>query len=97
MDQLNECSVLETSIASDHESFRVHKCEVRCVYQHDMEEFKQNILHCVTSFSCNKGDDKQCLARECPAGDAGSSSTPSSFIVEPHLERLEWLNYKKWV
>ncbi|XP_024177195.1 uncharacterized protein LOC112182868 [Rosa chinensis] len=90
LDQLNECSVLETSIASDHESFRVHNCEVRCVYQHDMEEFKQSILHCMTSLPGNKGDDKQC-----PAGDAGSSSIPSSFVVEPHLERLEWLNYKK--
>ncbi|XP_008240878.1 PREDICTED: disease resistance protein RPS6-like [Prunus mume] len=90
-DQLNECDVLEASFASDHEAFTVHECGLRLVYQHDEEEIKQTILHYMTSLSDKKGKNKQC-----PTGDAGSSSRPSSYIVKPHLERLGRPSDEKW-
>lgn len=88
---MNECDVLEASFASDHEAFTVHECGLRLVYQHDEEEIKQTILHYVMSLSDKKGKNKQC-----PTGDAGSSSRPSSYIVKPHLERLGRPSDEKW-
>ncbi|KAH0972039.1 hypothetical protein GBA52_024195, partial [Prunus armeniaca] len=55
------------------------------------EEIKQTILHYVMSLSDKKGKNKQC-----PTGDAGSSSRPSSYIVKPHLERLGRPSDEKW-
>ncbi|KAL6272975.1 hypothetical protein ACE6H2_023667 [Prunus campanulata] len=91
-DQLNECDVLEASFVSDHEAFTVHECGLRLVYQHDEEEIKQTILHYMTSLSDKKGKNMQC-----PTGDAGSSSRPSSYIVKPHVERLgrpKWFSHQ---
>ncbi|BBH07355.1 Putative disease resistance TIR-NBS-LRR class protein [Prunus dulcis] len=90
-DQLNECHVLEASFASDHKAFTVHECGLRLVYQHDEEEIKQTIMHYMMSLSDKKGKNKQY-----PTGDAGSSSRPSSYIVKPHLERLERPSDEKW-
>lgn len=49
-EQLNECIRLEASIGSDRGGLRVHKCGLRLVYEHDEEEFKQTIMHCMTSY-----------------------------------------------
>ncbi|KAH7514284.1 hypothetical protein FEM48_Zijuj11G0072300 [Ziziphus jujuba var. spinosa] len=50
-DQLNLCSVIEASFESDRQELSAYKCGLRLLYQHDEEEFKQTINHCMSSFS----------------------------------------------
>ncbi|XP_062110768.1 uncharacterized protein LOC133822445 [Humulus lupulus] len=90
-EQLNDCSVIEASFVSDStRRLHVEKCGLRLLFQHDEDEFKKTIAHCMKSSSQN--EDLVCsLPRSgCEAGPSkGSCSTTK---VDPHPERSERLN-----
>lgn len=90
-DQLNGCSIVNASIASDHEACNVHSCGLRLVYQHDQEEFEEALFHNMM-LSDKKGKNKQCAE-----GNSESSSRCSSYITKPPLERLVKPSHRKWV
>ena len=54
--QLNECRVMKAAFESDIRGVCVRRCAFRLLYQHEVEEFKQTIRHCVlnTSSPCDK-------------------------------------------
>ncbi|RXH81127.1 hypothetical protein DVH24_005041, partial [Malus domestica] len=91
LDQLNGCSILKASIASDHEACNVHSCGLRLVNQHDQEEFEEALFHNMMLLSDKKGKNKQCAE-----GNSESSSRCSSYIMKPHLERLVKPSHRKW-
>ncbi|KAH7510661.1 hypothetical protein FEM48_ZijujUnG0102200 [Ziziphus jujuba var. spinosa] len=55
-DQLNQCSLIEASFASGRQELSSSKCGLRLLYQHDEEEFKQTISHCMALLSDSISD-----------------------------------------
>nr|XP_048319464.1 uncharacterized protein LOC112493411 [Ziziphus jujuba var. spinosa] len=55
-DRLKHCSLIEASFESDRQKLSAYKCGARLLYQHDEEEFKQTINHCMASFSDSISD-----------------------------------------
>ena len=54
--QLSSRRLNEASFASNRRGLWAQKCGLRLSYQHDEEEFKHTISHCITSFSDNTED-----------------------------------------
>ncbi|KAL6284116.1 hypothetical protein ACE6H2_015045 [Prunus campanulata] len=85
LDQLNGCSHLEASFASDWGRLLAQSCGFRLVYQHEEEEFKQHYIRMTSLLVNQETNDQQYHDDE---SEAGPSITDSS-IQDSHDERLE--------
>ncbi|KAF3432371.1 hypothetical protein FNV43_RR27111 [Rhamnella rubrinervis] len=48
-EQLDHCTLIEASFASDRVGFGANKCGLRLLYRHNEEEFQKTINHCMTT------------------------------------------------
>uniref|UniRef100_A0A803Q3N9 ADP-ribosyl cyclase/cyclic ADP-ribose hydrolase n=1 Tax=Cannabis sativa TaxID=3483 RepID=A0A803Q3N9_CANSA len=88
--QLNDCSVIEASFASDSgRSLRVEKCGLCLLFRHQEDEFKRTIAHCMKSSSQN--EDLVCSMPH-NGCEASTSSCSSTTKVDSHPKRSETPN-----
>ena len=93
-DQLNQCTLIEASFASERVGFRANKCGLRLLYRHDEEEFKQTINHCriMTSLMVDNQESisenieavNERTKKQCNDGQAVRSSKAAGSYTDDH-------------